>query len=274
MFERQFQRWFDPSVGGERRAAVSGATLVGFLVVLAALASGAGLAALVWGLAGFTALLIPCLHVYRAQRKAAQEARELWSLNGVTATDGVWPAPGGWALGPAAIKFLISEVRKRRYVTVVELGPGASSVFLGRACPGLEMYGLEHDEHFLEIVSDLIRSHDIQGYSLIHAPLEQKEDGTNWYSAAALDRVPQLIDVLIIDGPPNWRAAGNRRPAYAALKDRMRPGGLVVIDDTHRLDERQMALEWVNDPAAEMILDADDFIAVRIGDSGGGDHPQ
>lgn len=271
MLERRLQRWFDPSVGGERRATIAGATLVGFLVALAAFASGAGLAALIWGLAAFAAMAIPWFHAFRLQRKAAQEARELWSLNGVTGPDGVWPAPGGWALGPAAIKFLISEVRKHSFRTVVELGPGASSVFLGRACPSLEMYGLEHDEHFFEVVSDLIDSHDIKDYSLVYAPLEPKEDGTPWYSDAALDQVPSSIDVLIVDGPPNWRATGNRRPAYGAFRDRMTPGGLVVIDDTHRLDERQMAMEWARDPGVELVLDADDFIALRFRDSATGE---
>jgi hypothetical protein len=236
---------------------------VALLVVGAALLSGIGPVALVWGMVALVAVSLPLLFVYRIQSRSIQEMRDLWGLQGLMQSGTTWPAPGGWALGAGALSFLINEVKHNGHRTLVELGPGVSSVVLGHANPDLEMFGLEHDERFFNLVTDQLADHGIDGYELIHAPLEE-DLGEQWYSRQAIDRLPETIDVLIVDGPPNWRGKGNRRPAWKHLGFRMSSGGLVLVDDTHRHDERSMATEWLQEQGVELEYDGGEFIALRV----------
>lgn len=236
---------------------------VALIVGAAALLSGAGPVAVLWAAAALIAVWLPARFVYRDQSRSIQEIRDLWGLQGLMQSGTAWPAPGGWALGAGALSFLINEVKHKQHRTLVELGPGVSSVVLGSANLDLEMFGLEHDQRFFELVSNQLADHGIDGYQLIHAPLETDRD-EQWYSRQALDQLPDQIDVLIVDGPPNWRGQGRRRPAWTHLASRLNPGGLVLVDDTHRHDERRMATEWLGAKGVELAFDGGEFMALRV----------
>jgi predicted O-methyltransferase YrrM len=237
--------------------------VVGSLVLVASLLSSSGPSAFVWALAAVAGVALPTFLIFREQRRAIQDTRDLWGLQGLMTDGKTWPSPGGWALGAGALKLLIDDIDRFGHRNVVELGPGASSIVLGHAEPELRIFGLEHDEKFVELVTAQLERHRIDGYELIYAPLETA-DGEQWYSRASLARLPDRIDVLIVDGPPNWQGKGKRRPAWKELVRRIEPGGLVLVDDTHRHDERTMATDWLRDPRIELILDAGDFMALRV----------
>jgi hypothetical protein len=257
------QRIFDPAVGGTSRAATATGLSVALIVGLAALLSGAGPVAVLWGAAALVGVALPVRFVYRSQSRSIQEIRDLWGLQGLMQSGTAWPAPEGWALGAGALSFLIKEVKHNDHRTLVELGPGVSSVVLGSANPDLDMFGLEHDERFFDLVSDQLADHGIDDYELIHAPLETDRD-EQWYSRRALDQLPDQIDVLVVDGPPNWRGQGRRRPAWGNLASRLNPGGLVLVDDTHRHDERRMATDWLRENGVELEFDGGEFMALRV----------
>lgn len=205
--------------------------------------------------------------VLSALSSIEQEARDLWGLTGVMHGGPPWPAPGGWALSASALTLLISEMRQRKLTSVVELGPGTSSVVLGHALPGIKMYGLEHDEVFVRSVADTLAAHRLADYELIYAPLAPLSDEggrATWYERTALDRLPTQVDVLIVDGPPNWKGEGNRAPALSMLSNRLHTGSLVLVDDAARPDERRMVETWVRQGALSVVVDRGDFVLLEV----------
>jgi len=236
--------------------------------LLAGAASGMFLAGIFMAIAlaiGFGGL---AFHVNRAREANLREARDLWGLTGVIMEGRAWPAPGGWALGADALTLLLRELPLRHAKTVVELGPGTSSIVLGRCLPDLAFYGLEHDERFLHSVSATLSQHDLRDYHLIHAPLKPTLSHgreVQWYDTEKIAQLPDSIDVLIVDGPPNLQGLGNRAPAWPLLSSRFSEGGLVLVDDTHRPNERAMADEWLKDEDLHLLWDYGSFMVLEKG---------
>lgn len=262
---RNIMRHFGPSILGIPRASAIMGLAAGLFTGLAIATTGAWAAAILGAVAITVAVSFPTMLLLERQEAILQESRDLWALSGVMLGGPPWPTPGGWALGAGALNFLVQEVNRRDFNTVVELGPGASSVVLGRL-PGLDLYGLEHDERFKGLVEANLAQHGHDGNRIVLAPLQPTPLGNrtvSWYDRAALADLPDSIDVLVVDGPPNWQGAGNRAPAWPLLKDRMAPGSIVLVDDTHRPDERAMALSWSGD-GLTVLHDAGEFIAMEV----------
>lgn len=54
-----------------------------------------------------------------------------------------------------------------------------------------------------------------------------------------------MVDVLIVDGPPGLTGDWARYPAYPLLREKLRPGAIVLIDDAQRTDERSIVEAWL-----------------------------
>jgi Methyltransferase domain len=260
------RRTLDPRVVPRRAVAI-----VALSIVLAGWGAGAiagePVAGLVAGGAVAFGLAWVSYYLMRELVDAREEARELWSLTGLVVDGTPWPTPGGWALGAAALNRFLLELSDRECRTVVELGPGTSSIVLGRARPDLHIVGLEHDVHFVETLAAYLRRHGLADYELIHAPLvPQGVSGraVGWYDPAVLARLPEKVDALIVDGPPNGRGTGARSPAWPMLRTRMAPGGLVLVDDTDRPDERRMVDAWAADGSLRVIADRRSFVLLEV----------
>lgn len=265
---RQIRTFIDP--GRARPLAAAAALGLGVGVIV-----GVGLVIDPWGailVGGGTALAISgvLLHIERSRESLLHEMRTLWGLSGVVVEGRPWPAPGGWALGADALLWTLTRIGRDARLSVVELGPGTSSVVLGRSLRASSFWGLEHDENFVDVVSRMLAQHGLNNYSLLHAPLSVGEDGCRWYAEAAVAQLPSTIDLLIVDGPPNLAGSGNRAPAMARLRDRLAPGAMVLVDDTHRKDERAMAHRWcAADPTLSVVYDGGSFVVLRVAPHGG-----
>jgi Methyltransferase domain len=260
------RRMLDPRLVPRRSVATIGLTVLIAITAAGALAGDPVVGFLV-GAALAVAIAWTSFYVMREQREARDEVRELWGLAGVMVDGTPWPAPGGWAISASALRCLLLEMNARACRTVVELGPGTSSIVLGRAKPDLQIAGLEHDVRFVNSLAGTLREHRLGTYQLIHAPLvPQRIAGREvpWYDSAAVARLPEKIDVLIVDGPPNGRGVGGRSPAWPVLRTRMAPGGLVLVDDTDRPDERRMVDSWVADRGLRVITDGGSFVVLEV----------
>jgi hypothetical protein len=138
------RRRFDPDAPSAK-VGLRHAGVVAVLVFAAGGATGAWWSA-AWGsLAAFVAVASISLHTVRGFASARQEMRDLWGLSGVILEQRPWPAPGGWGLGADALSYLLRTIPDRKAFLVLELGPGTSSVVLGRCLPGVRLIGFEHD---------------------------------------------------------------------------------------------------------------------------------
>jgi predicted O-methyltransferase YrrM len=254
----------DPAKASNRNFATGLVLIVLILFALAGLSPWRFVSFLLAGLAIACAMALVSLNVTRSREAILEESRNLWGLTGVMVDGKVWPPPGGWALAADALTFLLREIPARGLHKVVELGPGTSSIVLGRALPEIEMFGVEHDPTYVRTVGDMIRQHGLAGYTLLHAPLVG-EGTRQWYDPAVAATLPHDVDVLIVDGPPNLEGRGNREPAWRALREHLADGALVLVDDTHRRDERAMATGWLSDPELDLEFDGGSFMVLCKG---------
>lgn len=157
------------------------------------------------------------------------------------------PHLGSWKADTWFLWRIVNAIERLRPSDVVELGCGASSLVIAKA---LDLNGsgrlTSFDQHadFVESTARWLASHNLNA-SLRHAPIVEKPTSWShcWYD---LPGVPAEIDLLVIDGPP-WSMNPFIRGNAEVLFDRIRPGGMVLLDDAARPGERVVAARWKRD---------------------------
>lgn len=154
------------------------------------------------------------------------------------------PNLGSWKADVGFLARIVDHIEAHRPAHVVELGSGASTLVIARA---LQLHGggtlTSFDQHpdFVESVRCWLRDHQLTA-NIAHAPLVAATPPWPglWYDLA---RIPENIDLLIIDGPP-WTLHPLVRGSAERLFDHIVPGGTVMLDDASRPGERVIAALW------------------------------
>jgi hypothetical protein len=115
---------------------------------------------------------------------------------------------------------------------------------------------VEHDARWRRwVVGQLEREGVGAGVVVIDATLRPHpaaDEGLVWYDEAALGAGldaalgGELIDLLVVDGPPAFAAGQDmsRYPALPVLRERLAPGATVVLDDIERPGEQEVLRRW------------------------------
>jgi predicted O-methyltransferase YrrM len=262
----RLRRSLNRRTAAPRRIAVAAGALAGAFVAAGVASTDRRLKAATLGLGSALGVAGPLWVLVEEQREIRQEARDLWALAHAMHDGKPWLPPGGWALGADALVWLLREVDARGSRVIVELGPGASSVVLGSTTDA-RLIGLEHDEYYFHVLAKQLATNGLADYELHHAPLEARSHAAGsvqWYGATAIDSLPGEIDVLIVDGPPNFAGGRNRSPAWPELRSRLPSGALILVDDTQRDSERAMVAEWLAGGGLDLLHDGDTFMALEV----------
>jgi len=157
----------------------------------------------------------------------------------------------GWAASPDLLVELVRQIDQRRVRTVVELGSGVSTVVMAAAMRrhgGGHVYAIEHEHDFADATRTSL---EVQGLTdlvtFIEAPLGSVPIGSKtwrWYRVPE-GLLPNDIDLLFVDGPPAATGRLARYPALPVLHHRLAHGAIIVMDDTGREDEREIASRWL-----------------------------
>lgn len=196
----------------------------------------------------------------------------LWGLLGlITGPGRLLPRLTGAALDPEAAHALADLVIRTRPQTVVELGPGATTVLLGLASGSfdgpMEIWSVEDDDTWSNRAEQLVGYHAIPRCQVVTAPLTQQRVGNwegRWYSPDAVASLPDRIDVLVVDGPDNVRQLNARYPAYPMLRTRLATGGTLFVHDTDRADESNMVADWMGDGSLREESCGSTFVVLRV----------
>ncbi|MEQ6334331.1 class I SAM-dependent methyltransferase [Sphingobium sp. MK2] len=154
------------------------------------------------------------------------------------------PHLGSWKADVGFLRHIVREIARVRPAHVVELGAGASSLIAARALQlhgGGRLHSFDQHGGFVDATRQWLADHAIDA-DISHAPLthESADWPGRWY---ALERVPEQIDMIIIDGPP-WSVHPLVRGAADSLFARLSPNGVVLLDDAARPGERIVARRW------------------------------
>lgn len=186
----------------------------------------------------------------------AQVFRQLEALQGLYAEldlSSSLPATRGWAASPDFLLELTRHVRAEQPRCVVECSSGVSTLVLARSMQlngAGNVLSLEHDPHYAAKTRAQLHQHGLQDWArVLDAPLQPlmlDGEAWPWYDTSALpaDVSIDIIDMLVIDGPPQVTHALARYPAGAMLFGRLAPGAHVFVDDANRLDELEMLRRW------------------------------
>lgn len=160
------------------------------------------------------------------------------------------PPTRGWAASPDFLLELARHARDAKPLSVLECSSGVSTLVLAR-CMQLNGAGkvlsLEHDPKYAEQTRKLLQSHGLQDWAeVLDAPLQvQALDGDTWpwYDLRILS-ADVVIDLLVIDGPPQATRKLARYPAGPLLFPRLNAGAHVFLDDAARSDELAIVQRW------------------------------
>jgi hypothetical protein len=83
-----------------------------------------------------------------------------------------------------------------------------------------------------------------------------------------MDKLPARFALAICDGPPG-DTPGGRIGLLPALRNRLTPGGIVILDDYAREAEQALAARWVSETGADMTINGVEkpFAVLRMVDT-------
>ena len=189
----------------------------------------------------------------RQQRELFAQLEALLWLRDLLQLERPLPPTRGWAASPDLLLAMAQHIVDRGPQTVVELGSGTSSIVLGaalRRAGGGRLISLEHEPEHAARTRANLSAHGLDELAqVVDAPLNDitvKGRPWRWYGVP-MERMPDSIDILFVDGPPaaTWDLA--RYPALPTFIDRMSPGSAVFVDDGVRNDERRMVELWAQE---------------------------
>ena len=163
------------------------------------------------------------------------------------------PPTRKWAASPDLLRLVMHEVFSRRPSLVMEASSGTSTVIIAyclQKLGGGKVVALEHDALYAQRTREMIALHGLTDFAqVVDAPLVEhrlKATTWKWYDIARIP-VPEGIDMLVVDGPPEATQAMARYPALPLLHQRFAPRSVVIMDDGQRPDEREIASRWASE---------------------------
>ncbi len=151
---------------------------------------------------------------------------------------------GGWRGDALFLGHLAGIVLRDRPAQVIELGGGTTTLVIAQAlhlAGGGRLTSIDGDRGFADETRALLAAQGLSA-DVRAVPLATPPGGWpgEWYDHGPL---PDVIDLLVVDGPP-WALHPLVRGAAASLFDRIPIGGRVMLDDAARPGERLVARRW------------------------------
>jgi predicted O-methyltransferase YrrM len=163
------------------------------------------------------------------------------------------PKMRNWAISPDFAELLLREILIRKPQVIVEFGSGLSTLITGYA---LEMNrqgkltSFEHDMFYGEKTIQNLILHGLEEFvDVISAPISDvaiNNRDVKWYSIDEI-KVPEKIDILVVDGPPAKTDREARYPALPYLIDRLAEDVIVIMDDGIRQEEKEICRRWLEE---------------------------
>ena len=128
----------------------------------------------------------------------------------------------------AAIDFLDTFVEP--HMTVCEYGSGGSTIFFAKRAKSV--FSIENDPKWFELVRNRIAEQSLANAKVELHPFDFKNTD-NFEHSSYLHAIPDArFDIIVVDGMEEWNQV--RPICFAKAEARIRPGGIIVVDDSWR----------------------------------------
>lgn len=185
----------------------------------------------------------------------------------------------GASIHPTALMYLLNDIILHQRKHIVECGSGISTIMIASLLKAnnheARFCSIDHDEQWIGILKDQLERLGVANYvEFVHAPLSSTDGGwdgvAEWYDTQIIDQnmESEPIDLLFIDGPPANKD-GNKHSRYPALPyfaTKVSDSATIILDDSCRNAETQIAERWNNEFRLNMkqeILKGDIFLHTR-----------
>lgn len=155
---------------------------------------------------------------------------------------------------------------------ILECGSGLSTVLVGAVAQrrGLGYWALEHTPVWATKVKKYLDRYKIRSVVICAGPLVNYGDFF-WYRPP-LQSMPESFALVVCDGPPGT-TEGGRFGLAPIMRDRLKPGCVILLDDASRAQELAIARRWESEIGAtfEILGSSKPYIEMTV--SGGGAVP-
>jgi predicted O-methyltransferase YrrM len=151
---------------------------------------------------------------------------------------------GSWSIGERAFEALCGDARAIAPSSIVEFGSGPSSVRLALAFPDARVFSVDHSPEFGGSTIDLVARYSLSSRVEVSIrPLSLQVHGGALYQSYRPGPFPASIDVILVDGPPEYTRRGREASLHQAIRF-LRVGGRIYLDDYQREGEKQTVRNW------------------------------
>lgn len=137
---------------------------------------------------------------------------------------------------------------------ILEFGPGRSTKVFAETFPQAGIVSLEHQEPFYR--RHLEAFQHLPQVQVFHCPL----DSSSFYSSGAWEGL--AYDLILVDGPPK-KMKPQVRGGASRIFHQLTPGGIVILDDSHRADEKAIVSRWIEQDGLQEIHSGSSFTVLR-----------
>jgi hypothetical protein len=167
-----------------------------------------------------------------------------------------------WAAEARYLREVVRSAEKAKG-SILECGSGLTTLMLGAIASrrGIQVHSLEHNPEWHARVSEAIDRFRLTKVTVHLAPL--RDFGAfDWYDAQ-LSELPNDFSLVVCDGPPGV-TRGGRSGMLPMMRGKLAKTVSILIDDTNRPAEGQLARQWIGELGASKGLHAEGRGFARI----------
>jgi hypothetical protein len=150
---------------------------------------------------------------------------------------------------------------------ILECGSGLSTILVGVIAKqqGRSHWALEHKPEWAAKIKKYLGRYKLDSVTLCTKPLKDHGEFC-WYDPPA-DLIPDNFSLVICDGPPG-STKGGRYGLAPIMKERLKPGCVILLDDAGRQEEIAISRRWKAElgARAEMRGSAKPYIEMTVRD--------
>jgi hypothetical protein len=155
-----------------------------------------------------------------------------------------------WTAEAPYLSEVVRAAEKSRS-SILECGSGLTTLLMGAIASrrGIQLHSLEHNPDWYARVTAAVEGFGLTNVTVHLAPL--KDFGSfDWYDVP-LDHLPNDFSLVVCDGPPGV-TRGGRSGMLPTMRGKMAKDFSILIDDTNRDGEGQLAQQWVSELKASL----------------------
>jgi len=159
-----------------------------------------------------------------------------------------------WSAEARYLREVVRSAEKTRG-PILECGSGLTTIMIGAIASrrGIHLHALEHQAEWHARVTEAIRRFGLTNVTVHLAPLRDFGE-FDWYDAK-LNELPNDFSLVVCDGPPGV-TRGGRSGMLPMMRGKLAKTVSILIDDTNRPAEGQLARQWIGELGAAQGLHA------------------